>query len=66
MKIKNENKKKTKSTSCDLDIVLNKRLQFVAEITKELNGILGIEMKLLTAFYLQTDGQTKRMNQNST
>ena len=36
---------------------------------KELQGnkwqieMLGIEMKLLTAFYLQTDGQTKQINQ---
>jgi len=30
---------------------------------KELNGMLGIEMKLLTAFHPQTDGQTERANQ---
>ena len=30
---------------------------------RELNGMLGIENKLLTAFHLQTDGQTERMNQ---
>ena len=29
----------------------------------ELNSMLGIEIKLLTAFYPQTDGQMKRMNQ---
>ena len=38
-------------------------LQFVAELTKELNNILGIEMKLSTLFYSQTDGQMERMNQ---
>ena len=37
--------------------------QFVAELTKELNRMLGIKMKLSTAFYPQTNGQTKRMNQ---
>jgi len=37
--------------------------QFVAGLKKELNRMLGIKMKLLTAFYLQTDGQTERMNQ---
>jgi len=37
--------------------------QFAAKLTKELNGMLGIKMKLLTAFHLQTDGQTEWMNQ---
>lgn len=31
------------------------RPQFSAELTKELNIILGIETRLSTAFYLQTD-----------
>jgi len=39
------------------------RPQFAARIIKELNQMLGIDTKLSTAFYLQTDGQTKRMNQ---
>jgi len=43
-------------------VVSDKGLQFAAELTKELNKILGIEMRLLTVFYLQTDGQTERMN----
>jgi len=30
---------------------------------KELNKILGIHTKLLTAYHPQTDGQTERMNQ---
>jgi len=30
---------------------------------KELNRMLEIETKLLTAFYPQTDGQTEQMNQ---
>jgi len=29
---------------------------------KELNKLLGIDTKLLTVFYSQTDGQTERMN----
>jgi len=37
--------------------------QFAAELTKELNRMLGIEMKLSTAFHPQTDGQTEQMNQ---
>ena len=37
--------------------------QFAAELTKELNRMLGIKTKLLTAFHPQTDGQTERMNQ---
>ena len=35
----------------------------MAELTKELNKMLGIEMRLSTAFYPQTDGQTEQMNQ---
>jgi len=30
---------------------------------RELNEMLGIKTKLLTAFHPQTDGQTERMNQ---
>jgi len=30
---------------------------------RELNQMLEINTKLLTAYYLQTDGQTERMNQ---
>jgi len=33
--------------------------EFIAELTKELNGMMGIEMRLLMAFHIQTDGQTK-------
>jgi len=35
----------------------------MAEIIQDLNRILGIENKLLTAFYSQTDRQTERVNQ---
>jgi len=44
-------------------IVLDWRPQFVAGLMKELNRMLGIETKLLTAFHPQMDGQTKHMNQ---
>ena len=43
-------------------IMLDRGPQFAAEIMKELNGMLGIETKLSTSFYPQTDGQTERMN----
>ena len=36
-------------------VVLDKRLQFAAELTRELNRMLGIEMKLSIAFHSQTD-----------
>ena len=41
----------------------NRRLQFVAELTKELNRMLGIKTKLSIAFHPPTDRQTERMNQ---
>jgi len=44
-------------------VVSDKGPQFVAELTKELNRMLGIKTKLSTAFHPQTDGQTERMNQ---
>jgi len=44
-------------------IVSDRGLQFTAEMTKELNRILGIETKLSMSYHLQTDGQTERMNQ---
>ena len=37
--------------------------QFAAELTKELNRMLGIEIRLSTVFHPQTDGQTEQMNQ---
>ena len=37
--------------------------QFAAGLMKELNEMLGIEIKLLMAFHLQIDGQTERTNQ---
>jgi len=44
-------------------VMSDRRPQFVAELTKELNKMLGIRMKLSTMFHPQTDGQTERMNQ---
>ena len=41
----------------------NRGLQFVAELTKELNRILGIKTKLSTAFHPQMNRQTERINQ---
>jgi len=43
-------------------VILDRGLQFVVELTKELNRMLKIEMKLSTLFYPQTDGQMERMN----
>ena len=44
-------------------VVSDRGPQFVAELTKELNRMLGIKTKLSTAFHPQTYGQTERMNQ---
>ncbi len=40
-------------------VVSDRGLWFAAGLTKELNRILGIEMRLLIAFHPQTDGQTE-------
>ena len=40
-------------------MVSDRGSQFAAELTKELNRMLGIETRLSTAFHLQTDGQTE-------
>jgi len=44
-------------------VVLDRGPQFAAELTKELNKILGIETKLSTVFHPQMDEQTEQMNQ---
>ena len=44
-------------------IISDRGPQFAAGVIRELNVILGIDSKLLTAFHPQTDGQTERMNQ---
>jgi len=44
-------------------IISNRGPHFTAGIIKELNCMLGIQTKLSTVFYPQTDGQTERINQ---
>ena len=44
-------------------VVSDREPQFVTELTKELNRMLGIKTKLLTAFHPQMDRQTECMNQ---
>ena len=44
-------------------IILDRGPQFIAGLMRELNRILGIESKLSTAFYPQTNGQIERVNQ---
>jgi len=44
-------------------IISDRRVQFVVGMMKELNNLLGIQTKLLTAYHPQTDGQTERINQ---
>ena len=44
-------------------IISNQGAQFVAGLMGELNMMLGIETKLSTVLHLQTDGQTKCINQ---
>ena len=43
-------------------IASDRRPHFTAEMTKKLNKMLEIEMKLSTSFYPQTDEQTKHIN----
>jgi len=44
-------------------VVSDRGPQFAAKLTKELNKMLGIQTKLLTAFHPRTDRQTEHMNQ---
>jgi len=44
-------------------IILNRGVQFVAKIIRELNKLLKIQTKLSIAYYPQIDRQTKRINQ---
>ena len=44
-------------------MILDRRPQFIAELTKKLNRMLEIEMKLSIAFHPQTDRQTEQINQ---
>ena len=44
-------------------MISNREPQFVMELTKELNKMLGLETRLLIVFHSYTDGQTEQMNQ---
>jgi len=44
-------------------VILDRGPQFVAELTRELNKMLGIETMLSTAYHPETDGQKERTNQ---
>src|ERR1700733_1281847 len=44
-------------------VVSDRGSQFVAEFTRELYRLLGIELATSTAYHPQTDGQTERANQ---
>jgi len=45
-------------------IITDKGVQFAVRMMEELNQMLGIDTKLSTAYHLQTDSQTERMNQD--
>jgi len=44
-------------------VISDRGPQFAAGMTRELNKMLGIETKLLTAYHPETDRQTERINQ---
>jgi len=44
-------------------IVSDRGAQFTVGLMRKLNKMLGIETKLSTSFYPQTDGQTEQTNQ---
>ena len=44
-------------------IISDRGVQFAAGMMKELNNLLGIQMKLSTAYHPQTDRQMERINQ---
>ena len=44
-------------------VISDRRLQFVAGLTRELNKMLGIETKLSTAYHSEIDSQMERTNQ---
>jgi len=45
-------------------IIMDRGAQFATGIIKEWNCMLGIDMKLSTAYHSHTNGQMKRMNQD--
>ena len=44
-------------------VVSDRGPQFAVELTRELNKMLGIEIRLSTVFHPQTDRQTEQINQ---
>jgi len=52
-----------KCTGFLLTIILDQGPQFAAHVIQELWRKLGIKQKLSTAFHLQTDGESERVNQ---
>ena len=44
-------------------IISNRGPQFASAFAKELSHLLGYELRLLTAYHPQTDGETKQVNQ---
>jgi len=44
-------------------VISDRGPQFVAGLTRKLNKMLGIEIKLSIAYHPQTDGQMERTNQ---
>jgi len=45
-------------------IIIDMGTQFTTEVIRELNCMLGINTKLLIAYHLQIDSQTKKINQD--
>ena len=43
-------------------VILDRGVQFVVGMMRELNNLLGIQTKLSMAYHSQTDGQTERTN----
>jgi len=44
-------------------VISDRSPQFAAELTRELNRMLEIEMRILTVFHPQIDRQIEQMNQ---